>query len=86
MRIILIYDVNEKIVSKVMKICREYLFHIQNSVFEGDITESNLKELTNRIKSIIDEDFDSVIIYKLWSSNYKKEVIGIEKNKIDEII
>ena len=86
MRIILIYDVNVDKVTKVMKICREYLNHIQNSVFEGDITDSNLKELIHRVKKIIDEDNDSVIIFKLWSSNYKKEILGVDKNKEENII
>jgi CRISPR-associated protein Cas2 len=85
-RIILIYDINVERVSKIMKICREYLEHIQNSVFEGDITDSNLKELTTRIKQIINPDTDSVIIYKFWNENYKKEIIGIDKNDMDNIL
>ena len=86
MRIILIYDVCEKRVSKVMRICREYLEHIQNSVFEGDITDSNLKELIMRLNSIIDKSTDSVIIYYLWSSNYKKQILGINKNDMNNVV
>jgi CRISPR-associated protein Cas2 len=42
---ILVYDVNIKKVSKVNKILRRYLYWVQNSVFEGEISESNLMEL-----------------------------------------
>ena len=41
----LFYDVNEKRVQKVFKICKKYLAHIQKSVFEGNITEGQLKQL-----------------------------------------
>jgi CRISPR-associated protein Cas2 len=86
MRIILIYDVSVERVTKVMKICREYLNHIQNSVFEGDISDSDLKELEGLLKSLIDEKTDSVIIFELWSSNYKKRILGINKNEMNNII
>ena len=86
MRIILIYDVSAERVNKVMKVCREYLEHVQNSVFEGDITDSNFKELTSKLKSIIDQNIDSIIIYHLWISKYNKEIIGIEKRNNDNFI
>ena len=38
----LFYDVNEKRVQKVFKICKKYLSHFQNSVFRGEITPSKL--------------------------------------------
>ncbi len=86
MRIILIYDVGEKRVGKVLKICREYLTWIQNSVFEGDITDSDYFELISRIKQTIDLDSDSVVVYHLWTTKYKREVIGVEKANLDNII
>jgi CRISPR-associated protein Cas2 len=45
MYVILVYDVNEKRVAKMLKLCRRYLNWIQNSVFEGEISEVKLKEL-----------------------------------------
>ncbi len=36
------YDVNEKRVAKIFKICKKYLVHYQKSVFRGDITPSKL--------------------------------------------
>ena len=69
-----------------MKRCKEYLEHVQNSVFEGDITDANLKELKMKIRDIIKQEEDSVIIYYLWSTNYKKEILGINKNEMENII
>ena len=45
MYVILVYDIGEKRVGKMLKLCRKYLNWIQNSVFEGEITEVKLEEL-----------------------------------------
>ena len=43
MYVILVYDVDQKRTAKMLKLCRRYLSWIQNSVFEGEISEvSNL--------------------------------------------
>ncbi len=45
----------------MLKLCRKYLNWIQNSVFEGEISEVRLKELLNLAKSFMNESEDSVI-------------------------
>ena len=45
MYVILIYDVAEKRAGKMLKLCRQYLCWIQNSVFEGELSEVKLREL-----------------------------------------
>lgn len=78
MYVMLVYDVNQKRVGKVLRICRKYLTHIQKSVFEGNITEARLRGLKQELGRIIDTQMDSVIIYRLDSVKYaKKEQIGI---------
>ena len=51
MYVILVYDCGEKRVNKMLKLCRKYLNWIQNSVFEGEISEVKLKELTLKAKN-----------------------------------
>ena len=81
MFVILYYDINEKRVSKVLKICRKYLTWVQNSVFEGEITKANLEKLKSDLKSKTKEE-DSIIIYEFRSMSYsKREVIGIDKKE-----
>jgi len=76
--VILVYDVKKKRVQRVMKTCRKYLNHLQNSVFEGNITEAKLTRLKNEIKAVIDVKTDSVCVFKLNSTKYvSKEQIGI---------
>lgn len=78
MYVILIYDVNVKRVGKMLKLCRQYLCWIQNSVFEGEISEAKLQELCNKIKSIIDESEDSIIIIfsNKMGFNMNKRILG----------
>lgn len=87
MYVIIVYDVNVDRVNKVKSFLRRYLFWIQNSVFEGELTKSELKIVVDGLKNIIEEDTDSVIIYKLMmEESLERDVLGIEKSPIDEIL
>lgn len=87
MYVILVYDVGEKRVGKMLKLCRKYLNWIQNSVFEGEISEVKLLELKIKASAIMDEEYDSIIIFKNRQEKWlDKEIVGNEKNKLDQII
>jgi CRISPR-associated protein Cas2 len=85
MYIILVYDIGQKRVGKMLKLCRQYVNWIQNSVFEGEITEVQLKELKAKADKIMNkEEHDSLIIFKSKNEKWlEKEVIGEEKNDLD---
>ena len=63
MYVILVYDCGERRVGKMLKLCRKYLNWIQNSVFEGEITEVKLKELKSQALKIMDPEEDSIIVF-----------------------
>lgn len=87
MYVILIYDVNVKRVGKMLKLCRQYLCWIQNSVFEEEISEAKLQELCNKIKSIIDESEDSIIIFSnKMDFNMNKRILGKERMSTDNFL
>lgn len=71
MKVILIYDIqtlereDEKRLNKVKKVARKYLHHVQKSVFEGELTLSQIVRLESEVMSVVDKDRDSVIIYIL---------------------
>lgn len=75
MFIIVVYDINCKRVGKALKICKKYLAHIQKSVFEGNITEGQLKQLKNELLYLInpEEEEDAVCIYRFYSAKYAKK-------------
>jgi CRISPR-associated protein Cas2 len=86
MYVILVYDVGEKRVAKMLKLCRQYLNWIQNSVFEGEITEVKLKELIVLSKKILNERTDSVIIFSSRDQKWLyKQIIGVEKSDLSNI-
>ncbi len=84
MYIILVYDISnenngQRRWNRVFKICKQYLNHIQNSVFEGEILESDLFRLKKKIKKEIDEKIDSVIIFKSRNERWlEKDILGTE--------
>lgn len=71
------YDVNERRVQKVFKICKKYLSHYQNSVFRGEMTPSKLIKLKNDLRAVICEEEDFICIIKLMNDNvFGEEVLG----------
>ena len=57
MYVILVYDIKSdqggaKVLSKTFKTCKKYLMHIQNSVFEGEISESQLLKLKVELNKV----------------------------------
>lgn len=87
MLVIAVYDINVKRVTKVLKCCRKYLYWVQNSVFEGEITETNYKKLKMEVQKIIKNNEDSVIFYTFRTTKYsKREVLGIKKGGQENIL
>jgi CRISPR-associated protein Cas2 len=77
--IIAVYDVNQKRVGKMLKLFRRYLTWVQNSVFEGDLTTAQAKQLQQEAETIMDEH-DGVIFYQLRDERYSERiVVGIDK-------
>ena len=88
MYIIAVYDVGQKRCGKMLKLCRGYLHHIQNSVFEGEITEAKLEELKIRAKKIMkDDEEDSLIIFKSRNEKWlNKEIVGNDKRPVENVL
>jgi CRISPR-associated protein Cas2 len=87
MYVILIYDVGEKRVGKILKLCRQYLCWIQNSVFEGELSEVKLHELRSRLKSMMNMEVDSVIIFSnKMGYQMNKDILGKEKMSTDNFL
>ena len=81
----LFYDVGEKRVQKVFKICKKYLSHFQKSVFRGDMTPSKFIQLRNELNRVIDKEEGFVCIIKLMNDNvFGEEVLGNGKQNNGE--
>ncbi|WP_027626929.1 CRISPR-associated endonuclease Cas2 [Clostridium lundense] len=81
----LFYDVNEKRVQRVFKVCKKYLSHFQKSVFRGEITPSKLISLRKDLNKVIDKSEDFVCIVKLLNDNvFGEEILGVQSNNTGE--
>ncbi|WP_239334500.1 CRISPR-associated endonuclease Cas2 [Frankia sp. CiP3] len=65
MYVIVVYDTAAERNSKVLKTCRQYLHHVQRSVFEGNLSPGQLLRFQRRIEAVIDHSYDHVLVYTL---------------------
>ena len=94
MYVILVYDINledkegQRVLRRVFKTCKKYLVHIQNSVFEGELLESQALKLKSELNRWIREDKDSVIFFKSRSQRWlEKEFWGkVEDDVTDNFL
>lgn len=87
MNVIISYDVDKQKCNKVMKILRRYMFHIQNSLFQGELTIHQIQKIKQELNKILNED-DNVIMYFTYNHKHlNKEVIfGKDKYSSSNII
>jgi CRISPR-associated protein Cas2 len=67
--VIVVYDVRADRTPKFLRYLRRYLTHVQNSVFEGELTEGTLEEVTTTLESMLEAD-ESVMVYRMASEKY----------------
>ena len=85
--LIVTYDIGEDRVNKVRKVLKKYFMWVQNSVFEGDISEGRLEKCKRELLKVIDVEVDSIYFYSLENRlNYRKTVLGIEKEMTGNIL
>lgn len=76
--IIMVYDVGVERVTKVLKIGRKYLTHVQNSLLEGELAPGQFKRLKHEVNEVIDATHDTVMFYTLRTADWlEKERLGI---------
>ncbi|MBC2580026.1 CRISPR-associated endonuclease Cas2 [Clostridium sp. DJ247] len=81
------YDIGEKRVQRVFKVCKKYFKHHQKSVFRGTITPSNLIKLRAELKKVIDEKEDFVSIIKLMNEkSFSEETLGLNLANSESLI
>lgn len=83
MLMLVTYDVNTttpagaKRLRQVAKVCEKYGIRVQNSVFEVLVDGAQLVQLKAKLAELIDEDEDSVRLYRLGNSYEQKiETMG----------
>ncbi len=73
------YDISVNRVAKALKLFRRYLNWVQNSVFEGELTVSQIARLEAEVRDLLEEE-DSVLIFELRTTAYmERRTIGAER-------
>lgn len=81
MNVLVTYDVNtmekagQKRLRQVARACLDYGQRVQNSVFECDLSTSDLAILIDRLKNILNEQEDSIRVYYLHKSETRKTLV-----------
>jgi len=84
MYVIISYDIpNDKRRTKLARLLKDYSQRMQFSVFEGELTPTQLDQLLTSIQELINPDKDKVRIYELCSTCKRKSTI-FGKGKIYE--
>ena len=70
---IIVYDVDVSRNRAILTYLRTHLNWIQNSVFEGQLTEAEFREVKTELKDLVEEQ-DSIVIYALDSDHYMGKI------------
>ncbi len=80
MYLIVVYDIGEDRVGSVHQWMKRYLPRVQNSVFEGELSESKFAAMKTGLKERMDLGVDSVLIWVLRDAKWAdRQTLGNEK-------
>lgn len=65
MYVVVVYDTAAERNPRILRTCRQYLHHVQRSVFEGHLSPAQLRRFQAAVASVIDASYDSVLVYTL---------------------
>lgn len=84
---IAVYDVNVERVGKMLKLFRRYLTWVQNSVFEGELTEAQFAALKAEAEDLMEPSEDSIIFWTLRDERYlERETLGEEPGETGRML
>lgn len=87
MYVIVVYDVGEERVQKVCRYLKRYLPRVQNSVFEGDLSESKLATMKAGLYERLDPRVDSVLLWVLRDARWAdRQIMGNEKLPVSNFL
>jgi CRISPR-associated protein Cas2 len=61
--VVVVYDTAAERNPKILRSCRQYLHHVQRSVFEGALSPAQLRRFHAAVRGAIDTSYDSVLVY-----------------------
>jgi len=72
--VVVVYDMDAERTHLMLNFLRKFLTHVQNSVFEGEITEGDLETIQNKAEEMLEPE-ESTIIYRMSSEKYVERTV-----------
>ena len=87
MYVLVVYDVEVGRVTKVHKFLKRHLHWVQNSVFEGELTDAQIEAVKAGLKRLLDDASDSALLYTARDRRWlQRESIGRERGEIGNLL
>lgn len=84
---LLVYDAAAERNAAILRTCRKYLHHMQNSVFEGELSNAQIIHLRAEIQTNIDSSYDHILVYTFPpGATPHRQSWGIDDERPDTII
>lgn len=86
--VIVVYDLQAERTRLLRKPLQRLLIHVQNSVFEGEVTAGQADEIEATVRDVVDPGRDeSGIVYRLKDDSFLiRETVGDDPTKDDQFI
>jgi CRISPR-associated protein Cas2 len=87
-----VYDIRTtedyaRVSGRVHKICKKFLTHVQNSVFEGELNKVQYADLKKQLKDYLRKDTDSCIVFSGNNEKWlQKEFLVEEDDKTSNFL
>jgi CRISPR-associated protein Cas2 len=65
MYVVVVYDTAAERNPGILRTCRQYLHHVQRSVFEGELSQAQIRRFQAAVEAVIDPSYDNVLVYTL---------------------
>ena len=87
MYVLIVYDVEVARVTKAHKFLKRHLHWVQNSVFEGELTEAQIETVKAGLRRLLSEDADSVLIYTAREPRWlTRETLGRARGETGNLL
>lgn len=87
MYVLLVYDVEVARVTKVHKFLKRHLHWVQNSVFEGELTDAQIETVKAGLRRLLSDDADSVLIYTAREQRWlTRETLGRDRGETGNLL
>ncbi len=87
MYVLIVYDIEVARVTKVHKFLKRHLHWVQNSVFEGELTDAQSEVVKSGLERLMNDDTDSVLMYTARDQRWlTRSVLGHERGETGNLL